>query len=338
MAITRFVGPRNQMPVSVAAVGLALLFGACVLDEQGLDDELGSSESELTLRAGLYPQPVFTRYAPDRLAWDHNAATGSGQLWTLTDVGGRAADHAVSGSTGTQLIGAAGDRVLWHDPFAGTTELKTIDVATGAVTATHTIPHVTGYSAVSLTLASPVAWNCYERGAAQDYYVMWNSGGGTYAVQLVAGDGSVRRTTFSNKPLQHLNVQAIWFGYGADGYLWAMFRGNTTAYRYRAQWAQTHYTHNSLRISSLSGFVPVGMAPKPHPRLVWTAAFSGGTSWNDHILYAHPSNGQARLAAFNWHGQPITSTWTGTTANVVWSFANQGQTAKSFSYVPPLCQ
>lgn len=314
------------------ALSAALATSGCALDDAA---DVGHDETELTLSGNDFGW-TLSRPTPDRMVWIRTNGAAEADYWKLSDLGGVESHNTMTNTTGMRAVGAAGDRVLWTNAFSGATELRTIDPQTGAVTASHTLPPLNGYLPVSISLASPLAWNCYERGAEQDYYVAYNGNDGTYAVRLVAGDGYVRRTTFSDKPLQYLNVQLIWFGYGADGYLWAMFRGLSTAYRYRAQWAQTHYTHNTPRITSLAGgYVPMGMTAKPHPKLVLTYAFQGGTSWNDHILYANTSTGEARLAAFNMYGDAITSAFNG--GDVVWQFANPSHAGVNYTYVPPMC-
>jgi len=324
---------NTRITCAALALGWAIAASACQLD----DDSVDSNESALTLNGGISSGVTFSIYAPDRLLWQNTSRSAKGSYWGITKTGGTAWRFSLSGASGARPVGAAGDRVLWYDASHDITELHTVD-AGGKVTAVHQIAKLVGFQPVSLSLAAPLYQNCYDRGAEQDYYVMYN-GPESFAVVLVDGAGYVRRTSIISKPYQQLGLQAIWFGVAADGYEWAMFRGNTTAYRFRADWspAQGNYivALGTLRTSSLSGFQPVGMTARPLPKRVLSVAWGNASSWNDYVLYTN--NGQARVALFNQSGRPITSTLFGNTANVVWSFANSSYAATAYAYVPPVC-
>ena len=137
--------------------------------------------------------PKLSLPTTDVMTW--NAwGTGRGAHWRLSDYGVVRVRTALTHPRGWNLVGVAGDRVLWASGSGGA-ELWTIDSNNQRV-ATHTLPSPgSGYSAVGLAQASPLAWNCYRTGAEQNYYVAWDaipdaeSREGRWAVQLVAGDG-----------------------------------------------------------------------------------------------------------------------------------------------------
>ena len=156
-----------------------------------------------------------------------------------------------------------------------------------------------------------------------------------FAVQLIDGSGTVLQTTITQKPLAHLHTTAVWFGFGADGNLWAMFRDRFGAsHRYRATYAPTGYLLDSVRSESLPGFFAMSMTAKPHPAKIFNQSFSGGTAFNDHILWTSKNGNLAKLTAYNSSGTPVIDM---NRNPVTWNFPNTSYKGTSYTYVPPVC-
>ncbi len=263
--------------------------------------------------------------------------TSAGQYWTTNERGKKISQFPLLGPSPSAVPqSAAGDRLLWEDQFSGPAQLATLDQNDGSVLTLHTLDSPgSHFRAKSLALASPPALGCYRTGDFQNYYLLWDGSDGTFVVQLIDGTGKALRTTPTQKPLSHLDTIAVWFGFGADGDLWALFRDRKgRSYRYRAMDSKNGYLLDSLRTASMSGFYPMSMTVKPHPKKLFNQAFSGGTAYNDHILWSPVNGHSSRLTAYNSDGSQVV----GENRNpVAWPFSHTGFKAMAYTYVPPVC-
>ena len=324
-----------------AAAPLVSGLGCDPLGDEPLAEESSSLTTSTIVANPVPPFPLtrVTRPATDRMLWTHTS-NGDGTYQRRTDVGGLVASYTFPRNNSSWFAAsAAGNKVLWVSAFPASTELATVDDSGNVVSQVTLTSPGSGFRATGLALASS-PFNCFDTDdQEQDYFVTWDRLAdfqrptGEWAVQLIAGDGYVRRTDYQPKPTSSLT--ALWFGYAADGYETALFRDNTGgAVRYRASSTSTTsppgYQLSNQTTIRRSGFQAVGMTAKRRPTAI--LLFPGSTTYNDHILFAsynyQTDGGQAVLAAFSDVGAPITD-WTFSLAN--------GDAATAYTWVPSRC-
>jgi hypothetical protein len=296
-----------------------------------LEQDRDGTPETVTSSKELYipPLPPLQPNLTDRMLWD-NPSNDTAEYWMLSEIGKMSSSSTIKGaSSGSWATGAAGDHVLWSFP----PRLQTVDDKGNEISTVVLYPPADGFQPVGIALASPLAHGCYSK-TEQNYYVTWHSTE-AFAIQLVAEDGYVRRTVVQAMP--RVGLQALWFGYGADGYEWILFRDiNGNAYRYRAQLSSTssppQYTLSDMRYTRRPfGTQAVSMTAKKRSKL----SLTGGTPYNDFILFSSWTGGSAKLLAFDANGDPVKYLFGG--SDLVWSYSNAGKNATAYAYIPPLC-
>lgn len=225
------------------------------------------------------PVPVPPPLVPshNRLLW-RNLSGVDGELWIVNDLGNAGARTAFS-FAGRELLGTAGDRILWRN--GANAELRVFDDSGVLGTTTYSVanPNPARFVPRSIALATNACWSK----TSQDYYVLWDDTlNDEVAIQLIDNTGFQRRVDFVNKPVR--NMPALWFGIAADGFEQLMLRsGVRDGFLFRVSWSSTPPTGWVITPTAKAVKSRPGHEPHSTGRVVASSIFFRGT-W-DQVLF-----------------------------------------------------